>query len=443
MDYVRFFVPSLILLLVIAKLVSVFYEKRKTSFKFMLLSFLLVYCISIVTLHLANYHPELMMALEFPVIFAGCFILTLNYKSTIIRRLAAAFFTSLIVVFLVLLIVYAVWHLFPNLQSDEAMWTIVSYIILIPAGFLMATLISRFKSIKKKTPFPRIALIAPLSTALITLAVIILVIAYTFEIGIIEEVNIILFLLTFAWLIFSNFFLFDILSAKYEEKLKSEQQAQEKEYYYAQCQLMQESAEQVKAVRHDIKIHLATLKGFIINGNMDDIKGYLDSLVDDIEKSEIYSNTGNIAFDSIINYKLRNIQNDNIKLELNIAVPPEISIEMVDIVTILGNLLDNALEAVEKVSEKVIKLDIKFSKGGLFAKIENSFNGEVKYEEHGKTDSRIVSLKGGNEHGYGLKNIEQSVEKYNGYMKISHADNTFSTGVFLYTNDNLQTPKSM
>jgi len=87
--------------------------------------------------------------------------------------------------------------------------------------------------------------------------------------------------------VFSNFFLFDILSAKYEEKLNLERQAQEKEYYFTQCQLMQESTEQVKAVRHDIKNHLATLKGFTTNGTIEDIKGYLDSLVNDIEKSEV------------------------------------------------------------------------------------------------------------------------------------------------------------
>ena len=433
---------SLFLLLVMASLVRVFYEKRRTSLKAMLLLFLSAYFMIFAQQSLINYYPELMMILELPVIFAGCFILTLNYKSTIIRRFAAAFFSFLIIVFLVMLIGNAVFFLFPNHQIGGAIWIVVTYITLIPIGFLVATLINRFKSIKKKIAFSKLALISPLSTALIMLAGFAYMIAYIFGIGIAEKVGMIFALLVFAWLIFSNLFLFDVLSAKYEEKLKSEQQAQEKEYYYTQCRLMQESVEQVKALRHDMKIHLATLSDFATSGNMEDIKGYLNSLVDDVEKSEAFSDTGNIAFDSIINYKLRNAKSDNIKLDLNIAVPPEISIEVVDIVTILGNLLDNALEAVAKVGEKTIRLNIKFSKGGLFAKIENSFNGEVKYEEQGKAHSHIVSLKGSDKHGYGLKNIRQSVEKYNGHMKISHADNVFSTGVFLYVNDDVQMSKS-
>jgi len=218
-----------------------------------------------------------------------------------------------------------------------------------------------------------------------------------------------------------------------EYRLNARLQAKEKEYYFAQCKLMQESAKQVRTVQHDIKNHLAVMRNYTTNGNYEEVRRYLDSLMGSIEKSETYSDTSNIVFDSIINYKLRNAKNDNIKLDLRVAVPPEINSEVVDIVTILGNLLDNALEAVAKTSEKFIKLDIEFGKGGLFLKVENSFNGEVNYDTSSVENTRqIKSLKNGEEHGFGLKNIQQSIEKYDGYMKISHTENIFSVVVFLY-----------
>ena len=93
------FVASLLLVLVMAKLMRVFYEKRRTSFKLMVLPFLLAYFILLAQQLLTSSHPDLMMALELPVIFVGCIILTLNYKSTIARRLATAFFTFLIITF--------------------------------------------------------------------------------------------------------------------------------------------------------------------------------------------------------------------------------------------------------------------------------------------------------------------------------------------------------
>jgi len=226
------------------------------------------------------------------------------------------------------------------------------------------------------------------------------------------------------------------IKLEHEYKLNAELQAKEKDYYFAQCQLMQESATQVRAVQHDMKNHLATIDTYTKSGNYEGVKSYLDSLMDGIEKSELYSDTGNIAFDSVINYKLRNAKSDNIQLTLSIAVSPELNVDVVDVVTVLGNMLDNALDAVAKVDEKMIKLDIEFVKGGLFIKVDNSFNGEVKYlNENDGEERKIASLKDGEEHGYGLKNIMQSVEKYNGHMEISHTSNIFSVGVFLHLTD--------
>ena len=180
-----------------------------------------------------------------------------------------------------------------------------------------------------------------------------------------------------------------------------------------------------------MKIHLASLKDYTADNKA--ATDYLNSLLGEIVESEIYSDTGNIAFDSIINFKLKNAKEDNIKLDLSMSIPLDLGVEVTDIVTILGNLLDNALEAVAKVNEKIIKLDIAFHQGALFAKIDNSFDGKLTYTEEKPGEERqIASRKSGNDHGYGLKNIRRSLEKYNGYMKISHTDTIFSAGVFLY-----------
>ncbi|MCL2621064.1 MAG: GHKL domain-containing protein [Defluviitaleaceae bacterium] len=98
--------------------------------------------------------------------------------------------------------------------------------------------------------------------------------------------------------------------------------------------------------------------------------------------------------------------------------------------------MDNALDAVSKASEKIIKLDVEFGKGGLFVKVENSFNGEIIYATDTAEDrKRIASTKNSEEHGYGLRNIQQSIEKYDGYMNTSHTENIFSSIVFLYVDD--------
>jgi len=435
MNIILYLIAHLLFVLAMAKLVDAFYEKRRTSFRTMALSLLLVYAMFILIQMPIDSIPGWVWVLEIPAVFIGCVIIALNYESTTTKRLIAALYSSMIMLLLWLVIGNLAFHvLIPE-------WHWATGIAVVNAvrgaiGYLISRWIRRYQGIQKKVVFSPPALIGPLTCVMLQVILFSTDVASALDVAIeiVMVVGLFMGLLLIAWLIFSNFFLFGMLATKYEDKLQSEREAQEKEYYYTQCQLMQESAEQVRAVRHDMKLHLASLKGFTGNGSMEEIKHYLDSLVEAIEKNEVYSNSGNIAFDSIINYKLQNIKSDNIKLDLTVAVPPELNVEVVDIVTIIGNLLDNALEAVAKVNEKLIKIDIKFGKGGLFAKIENSFDGEVRYNNN-SAERSIVSLKESNEHGYGLKNIKQSVEKYNGHIKVSYTENVFSTGVFLYIRD--------
>ena len=216
-------------------------------------------------------------------------------------------------------------------------------------------------------------------------------------------------------------------------ELKVRLQAQEKDYYYFQCQLMQESIHQVKSLKHDMKLHLSALKNMSAKAQGGEISHYLSELLEEIDAEEIYADTGNIAFDSIINCKLSQNDTDTIKLTMHLSIPPNLDIAPLDTVTILGNLLDNALTALAKVEDKVLKLNIEFQKGVLFIRLENTFDGVVRYD----SKKTILSRKENNfaEHGWGLKSVERSVKKYNGHIDINHCENTFSVELILYLDD--------
>lgn len=430
-----YFIFQFFLLVVAAKLVDVFYEKRRTTFKIMLLSLLLLYFLFCLLYLILSFVAPAWLEADVFFIFLQSFVITLNYKSTVARRFAAAFSTGIILIFSIIVIGGMIVPLvLPDLQVGSREWSAVSNGLLVPLGLLIAKILQHFKSLKKKAVFSRLSLISPLIGLIIILLLFSIPIASSFGIDITKAASTAIVIIFIAWFLYSSLFLYDILSAKYEEKLKLDREAQEKEYYYNQCLLMQESVEQVRTVRHDLVSHLAAIRNFTDNGDVELIKKYLDRLVSDIKKSEVYSNTGNVAFDSIINYKLRNAKQEDIELDINIAVPQQLSIDVVDIIVIMGNIIDNALEAVAKVREKSIRLEVRFSKGCLWVKIENSFSGEIKYDRN-SLGKEILSLKSGNEHGYGLKNINKSVEKYNGYMKVSHTEDIFSTNVFLYVSD--------
>ena len=104
------------------------------------------------------------------------------------------------------------------------------------------------------------------------------------------------------------------------------------------------------------------------------------------------------------------------------------NIEIVDIVTIIGNLLDNAIQAMLKTKqERILFLKVVFTKGRLIITVRNTFDGKVNYQ-----NGKIITSKKEPDHGYGLKNIEKALERYNGSMRLDHDATLFSVDALLY-----------
>ena len=399
-----YLVSSALVVFATERIMGVFFEKRRTSFPVMAASYLLYFVSTSLASLLLN-NPIVILLIYLSLLFT----ITLIYESGMVRRITATACTYLFIIF-VDFFIYFIFTDFPiqalgsRVQPDLLAYPIGA-LLLFSSGILLRS----FKNIKKNIITLPIFWVSALVIPVLSIVLIFLTGMHLPHSTAIAVVSIIFTVNVFA------FYLQDTLSAAYQDKLKSMLHAQEKEYYFAQFQLMQESVDRVKSMRHDMKLHLAALKDYTADNKA--AADYLNRLLGDISESEVYSDTGNIAFDSIINFKLKNAKVDNIKLDIKIFIPPALNMEVADVVTMLGNLLDNALNAVAKVEDKMIKLDIAFDKGGLFINVGNTFDGAVKDES---------------EHGYGLKNIRKSVAQYNGHMDISHEGNVFSVGILLY-----------
>jgi len=415
-----YLLSNFVAMLAIERVMGVFFNERRTSFIVMASSYLLFFVVTSTAFLLWNI-PIVSILLSIIIYF----IITLNYKSSIRKRIVATFgiFISMFVIESIIAVSIGLYQadLFDTFGADS----ISGFILWGAASYMMALFFRKFKNIKKNTiDAPKFLIFY--SVILISTVVILLFAVMYLP----QNIAIISMIVIFGINIFT-FYLHDTLSVAYEDKLKSALHAQEKEYYFTQCQLMQDAVENIKATRHDMKFHLATTMDFTAMGKVNEATVYLKNLLGEIEKKEIYSNTGNTAFDSIINYKLNDTKQENIKIDIRMLIPPVLNIEVTDVVTILGNLLDNALDAVAKVENKVIKLDIEYSKESLFIQVENTFDGKVKYV----TSEVIATRKDGDSHGHGIKNIRKSADKYNGHVDISHKDKVFSVGVLLYIND--------
>ena len=411
---------------------GVFFEKRRTSWPVIIglyVLFFAAYGVAILGLLWLMTHESLLMTVIFLSIgvlgLSTYFIITLGYEASTKKRIVAAVCSYLFISTSTAAIAISAIIVNENWEFLAVPSTIINAYLI--AGFItyvIAVFLRRLKNIRKNMFSSLVFWIGSVIIPFFPTSVVALMALILGSVNYFPQLMAIVFglLLAINMLVF---YLQDTLAAAYEDKLKSTLHAQEKEFYFAQAQLMQKSVKKVRSVRHDMNFHLATLKDIAADNQA--ATDYINNLLGDIGESEVYSNTGNIAFDSIINFKLKTAKDDHIKVDLSLLIPPVLNIEIADIVTILGNLLDNALDAVAKVEDKTIRLDIAFSKGNLHIKLDNAFDGDVKY-----IDGRMVSLKAGDEHGYGLQNIRKSVEKYDGHMDMSHVGNVFSVDILLY-----------
>lgn len=199
-------------------------------------------------------------------------------------------------------------------------------------------------------------------------------------------------------------------------------------------QYMKEKTDDLKFInleQHNIKQKYILMKNLLQGKAYTELEELLNSSMED---SFIYRkrlvNTNNIVVDSIINYKYMLALKDNIDFKAEIVIPTQIDISSEDLCILLGNLLDNSLEAAHKIDWRgYIFCKINYSSGNLMIRIINSYDGKLKKDKNG----RLISSKTDNgNHGIGLYSVSKIVEKYDGIINYELKDKEFIVDVLLY-----------
>lgn len=205
---------------------------------------------------------------------------------------------------------------------------------------------------------------------------------------------------------------------------------QEKEYYRREAAIISDKQELERQFRHDWRNRLQVLKQLAETEDISQLKEYLSDIEKKNEEHMIFSNTGNLIIDSIINSKLRDAVEKEILVSAHIMLPADVQINTDDMVVILGNLLDNAIEACEQIStDKHLEIMLKYENGCIILCVSNSFDGNLN-----RKGDVFISLKSDKSlHGIGLQSVGNTVKKHNGEVKISAVNNIFSVDTVLYT----------
>jgi len=184
---------------------------------------------------------------------------------------------------------------------------------------------------------------------------------------------------------------------------------------------------QVRGWRHDYHNHIQVMKANLALSQYDMLERYLGDLDTELRTVDTVLKTGNVMLDAIVNSKLSLARNRDIQINAKAAVPETLSVSPVELCVVIGNLMDNALEACEKLQpeKRFIRLYIGVLKGQLYLSVTNSAAG---FKRRGK---EYLSTKDSASHGFGLLRVDRIVKKYSGYVNRQSEEGVFATEIML------------
>ena len=193
-----------------------------------------------------------------------------------------------------------------------------------------------------------------------------------------------------------------------------------------QVREIQNMYRQVRGWRHDYRNHINNMKIQLSQENYDGLSDYLNELADDLDTVDTVIKTGNVMADAILNSKLNVAEKMNVQLNVKANVPEILPMSDVELCSVLGNMLDNAVEACATLpeEERFMRVYIGKLKGQLYLSVQNS-TGKVRKEK-----GTYLSTKEG-EHGYGLFRIDRVAKKYGGYVNRQNEEGIFATEIMI------------
>lgn len=216
-----------------------------------------------------------------------------------------------------------------------------------------------------------------------------------------------LYLSIVALMIFcvSIYFLLEFLLKDAEKRTHQMFVLQQLRYQKENMDDAREMNEEIRRIKHDLKHKLAYVVEGLKDNNLDEMIKILESSTDEINKNNVISFSSDESMNYILQSKNKMAIQRGILLRCEIAYEKSDSIKDEDLIILLGNLLDNAIEHSQENCE--VYLFIKAEKGLLHIKISNPVKSL-------NIDTKVTSKKDKRNHGYGMKSIRQIVNKYNG-----------------------------
>ena len=188
--------------------------------------------------------------------------------------------------------------------------------------------------------------------------------------------------------------------------------------------------QEVRKFRHDFHNHINCISALLNNHDVESALEYIAHLEQEVQKLPIWIKSGNKVTDALFNQKKMEAAHHHIGFHVQGTIPPRFQVKPIDLCAILGNALDNAIEASIKIKQKEkrkIDVIIKPYKDYLFMELSNS----IAFNPLSKSRGLQTTKKDKKNHGLGMMSIKSSVEKYNGFLEYKCEEEKFILSIMI------------
>jgi len=218
-----------------------------------------------------------------------------------------------------------------------------------------------------------------------------------------------------------------IRAAEAEARLESANRilASQKEQY----KKLSDSIAQTRQARHDLRHHMNVISGMVQADDKESLRQYLAQYGQSLPNSDNAFYTGNYTADMIVGHYLSVAKQNRIHVDFNLRIPEACFIRDTDLCVLMGNCLENAIDACRKLPEekRCLRVESAVKNKYLAITIANSYDGNTSMQ-----DSAYLSDKRGRrDAGIGLESVEAVVRNYNGEMKIREENGVFTVYIML------------
>lgn len=194
---------------------------------------------------------------------------------------------------------------------------------------------------------------------------------------------------------------------------------------------LQHRINEARQAKHDVRHHAHLIQEYLRAGKLQELEAYLDRYTASLPSTQSLIHCQHYATNALLGYFAQQAQDNGIEMDIFVQLPEIIHLPETTLSVVLGNLLENAIDACREITDGTRKITVrgKAEAGSVFFEVTNTFRGDLRRHKTGK----LLSTKAFG-HGVGLESVAQLANASGGMLELEDRDGIFRASVLIMEN---------